>query len=73
MTGDSGFRVFALDHATTIRTIRHRLQEIRESYAIHLIAGSAQDWGDYQRRVGRLEGLDEALHVCNDIEKAEQA
>ena len=73
MDNDSGFRVFALDHATAIRTIRHQLKEIRESYAAHLTSGSAQDWGDYQRRVGRLEGIDEALHVCDDIERAERA
>lgn len=39
----------------------------------YLTSGSAQDWGDYQRRVGVLEGIDEALHVCEDIEKAERA
>ena len=73
MASDSGFSVFALDHASSIRTIKKKLMDVRATHAGYLVDGSAEDWADYQRRVGRLEGIDEALHVCEDIERAERA
>ena len=73
MSSDSGFSVYALDHSSHIRTIKKKLAEIRATHAGYLVDGSAEDWADYQRRVGRLEGIDEALHVCEDIERAERA
>ena len=73
MSEDSGFHVYALDHASHTRTIRKRLEAIRATKCVDLASGMASDWGDYQRRVGVLDGIDEALHVCSEIEKAERA
>lgn len=73
MSNDSGFSVYALDHVQQARTIKKKLAEIRATQAGDLGNGLATDWADYQRRVGRLEGLDEALHVCDEIERAERA
>jgi hypothetical protein len=73
MSEDSGFHVYALDHASHTRTIRKRLEAIRAARCEFLTSGSAADWADYQRRVGVLEGIDEALHVCSEIDKAERA
>lgn len=73
MSDSSGFNVFALDHPHHIRTIRKKLEEIRAVRCEYLTSGSPTDWADYQRRVGVLEGLDEALHVCSEIERAERA
>jgi hypothetical protein len=70
---NSGFSVFALDHAQHARTIKKKLMEIRAERASDLVSGLAADWADYRRRVGVLEGIDEALHVCEDIERAERA
>lgn len=70
---EAGFSVYALDHTQHARTIKKKLTEIRATHAANLVDGLAQDWADYQRRVGRLEGIDEALHVCEDIERAERA
>ena len=70
---DSGFSVYALDHAHHVRTIKKKLTEIRAERAYDLGSGLAQDWADYRRRVGVLEGIDEALRVCEDIERAERA
>lgn len=70
---ETGFSVYSLDHAHHVRTIKKKLTEIRATHALDLASGLAQDWADYQRRVGRLEGIDEALHVCEDIERAERA
>jgi hypothetical protein len=73
MSTDAGFSVYALDHAHHVRTIRKKLTDIRATHAGYIVDGSVEDWADYQRRVGRLEGIDEALHVCEDIERAERA
>jgi hypothetical protein len=65
--------VFALDHHSHIRTIRQQLNMIRANYVEELIVGSAKDFADYRRHVGRLEGIDEALHVCDAVERAERS
>jgi len=66
-----GFSVFALDPPQSIRTFRMLLERRRTERLSELVV--AQDWPDFKRRVGVLEGLDEALQVCDDIEKAERA
>lgn len=73
MSDGSGFRLYALDHAQQIRTIRKQLESVRDQRREHLIGGAAQDWADYKGQVGYLEGIDEALRVCDEIEKAERA
>lgn len=73
MVEDRGFRVFALDHANHIRTIRQKLEVVRDAHRECLWDGTVKNWDDYQRRVGVLEGIDEALHACDEIEKAERA
>lgn len=70
---DSGFHVFALDHAPHMRTIRKRLEVIRGERSDDLLAGLAVDYADYRYRVGYLKALDEALRVCDEIERAERA
>jgi hypothetical protein len=72
-SNDSGFNVYALDHANHIRTIKKKLTEVRAERASDLVSGLAGDWADYKHRVGVLEGIDEALRVCEDIERAERA
>lgn len=71
MSDNRGFQVFALDSPQTLRTIRTRLERIKADRIDELAV--AQDWPDYKRRVGVLQGIDEALQVCDDIEKAERA
>ena len=64
------FNVYGLDSPQVARTIRQRLEKVR-SVRAEIIAspGAVQSWDDYQRRVGVLEGIDEALRVCDDIDK----
>ena len=66
-----GFSVFALDAPHAVRTLRMKLERMKSDRLSELIV--AQDWPDFKRRVGIVEGLDEALQVCDDIEKAERA
>jgi hypothetical protein len=66
-----GFTTFALDSPRSFQTIRRRLEEMKADRTSQLV--SAQDWPDYKRRVGVIQGLEEALHVCDEVEKAERA
>ena len=36
---------------------------------VNLCAGSAVDYGEYQRQVGYLEAMNNVLTVCEEIEK----
>ena len=65
----SGFNVYALDSPKAIRTFRHKLENVRDHKAAIILSGSASDWAEYKRLVGVLEGIDEALRVCDDLEK----
>lgn len=67
-----GFRVFALDHVHDIRTIRKQLESVRNARCEHILSGAVTDWAQYQRSIGVLEGIDEALHICSEIEKAQK-
>ena len=52
------------------RTIRAKLEARRADLAVLIASpGTVGNWDDYQRRVGVIEGIDEALRVCDDIEK----
>ncbi len=51
--------------------MRAKLNQLRAERLNELAV--AQDWPDYKHRVGVLHGIDEALQVCDDIEKAERA
>lgn len=63
------FQVYELDSPQVARTIKHRLEKRREELAAAISMGHAKDWSDYRHRVGVLEGIDEALRVCDDLEK----
>lgn len=64
------FEVYALDSPQVARTIKQKLEKLRAGYAeIIATPHSVKNWDDYQRRVGVLEGIDEALRVCDDLEK----
>lgn len=65
-------RVFALDYPLIARTLKERLQQRRAELAGQLAAGVAEDWGDYKHRVGIIEGLRQAIGICDEIEQDER-
>lgn len=71
MSDNRAFTVFAMDSPQATRTIRARLNQLKADRMEQLAV--AQDWPDYKLRVGVIQGIDEALQVCDDIEKAERA
>ncbi len=58
-----------MDTPRVARTIRGKLEKRKAELADFIVHGQIMDWADYKRRVGVLEGIDEALRVCDDIEK----
>lgn len=68
MTG-SGFSLYALDSPKVARTIKMVLEKRRSDLVGYMADGQVVDWADYQRRVGVIQGIDEALRVCDDLEK----
>ena len=72
MAASDAFTVYALDQSRTPKTIAKRLAERRAELAYFLAEGGAQDWGSYQRIVGTISGLDEAMAICADIEKQQE-
>jgi hypothetical protein len=69
----SGFEVYALDSPQAARTIRAKLERRKVVLSGFILSGDVTDWPDYRRRVGVLEGIDEALRVCDDLEKEGEA
>ena len=66
----TGFAVYGLDTPRAARTIRARLEKRQGEIAALIARGvGINGWDDYKHQVGVLEGLDEALRVCDDIEK----
>ena len=63
------FTIHAVDTPRVARTIRGKLIQRKVELADFIVSGQVNDWADYKRRVGVLEGIDEALRVCDDIEK----
>lgn len=62
------FSVYPLDTPRQARTIRKLLEARRADLAADIAApNSVKNWDDYQRRVGVLEGIDEALRVCDAV------
>lgn len=64
-----GFNVYALDSPQVARTIKQRLEKRRLELAGAISDGLVKDWSDYQRQVGVITGIDEALRVCDDLER----
>ena len=68
MASEAGLRIFALDHPQVARTLRGKLGKRRQELVEQLAQGNAEDYADYKGRVGRLEGIEEAMKICEAIE-----
>ena len=63
------FTVYGIDSPKQARTLKSLLLKRRDFLASAIVDGAVADWADYQRRVGAIDGIDEALRVCDDLEK----
>jgi hypothetical protein len=65
----SSVTFFPVDHPVIARTVRARLEKYRIEL-IEQVAGASVDWPDFQYRKGRLQGVDDAIQHCLDVEAA---
>lgn len=49
------------------RDLHNKLGEALEQHAAELVNGRASDFADYRHRVGRIKGLQEALHFAKEV------
>lgn len=63
----SAVRLFAPDHPSLANTLRAKLMHRRGELALQLI--SSMDWPDHCKRVGVMSGLNEAINMCEFVEK----
>ena len=64
-----------MDGQHIVEVVRNNLRTMMDYGADNVALGGAKDWGEYQRLVGRLEGLAlaerEILDVAQQLLKAE--
>ncbi len=63
----TSIRVSPLDSPTLPRTVRGLLIRRRSELIEGMIY--AQDWPDHKHRIGVIEGLNEAIEMCDMIEE----
>ena len=63
----SAVRFYSPDHPALAATIRARLEQRRKELLDHVLL--AADWPDYTKRRGTIYGIDEAIRLCDEVEK----
>ena len=62
----SAVHLFAPDHPALALTVKARLEAARKQYLEELAMPLGDT--DYQRRAGKVNGLDEAIQICIETE-----
>lgn len=62
-------RYFVPDNPQLVRVLRLKLQELVHKEIAALASNYAQDWPDYKFRTGKIQGLNDAIQVCEEAEK----
>jgi len=62
----SAVRFFAVDHPAVAGTVRARLEQRRKDLLEEMMVSS--DWGDFCKRLGRVEGVMQSINLCADVE-----
>jgi hypothetical protein len=63
---------YAVENPRVTRIYRNTIAERILQVSKQLAAGGAPDYAAYQRAVGRIEGLNEALAILSEIESKER-
>lgn len=63
----TNIQVFPLDDPRLARTLRGKLSErIGQLYNTLMLAS---DWADFKQRLGHLQGMREAIDICEQMEQ----
>lgn len=65
----SAVRLYASDHPALAQTLSAKLRKACAEKIAEIGRGYASDWGDYQKRVGTIVGLEAALQLCAESER----
>lgn len=65
----SGFHVFAVDPPYAAATIGRKIYNRITDVGQQMTEGTIKNWDEYQRMLGRIEGLREAFALCQDADK----
>lgn len=63
----AAYQFFAADHPSLPRTLRGRLEILQSKKLAELYF--SQDWADFQKRRGVMDGLSLAITECAEAEK----
>jgi hypothetical protein len=69
----SAVRYFVPDGTRLPRGLRLRLLERQGEIASGFVNGCAKDFADYRFYVGKIQGIKEAIDICDQMEKDEDA
>lgn len=72
MARQQAVEYFIPDHPGTTRNLRGLLNERIEILSQVIMSGQSSDWADYKHRVGKIEGLREAIATLDEIEKEDR-
>lgn len=64
------FQVYSMDHPNLPRTLRGRLAEQQTRLLAQLLA--SLDWPDFKERRGRIQGLTDAMKLCDEMEREQR-
>ena len=67
MSDHSAVHLVAFEHPGLAHSLRGKLIKRKAELTAQLYC--SQDWADFKSRVGTLNGLDEAIAVCLELEK----
>jgi len=63
----SAVHFFPVDHPAIAGTVRARLEKYRQELVEALPV--SVDWADFKGRLGRLQGVEDAIRHCEDVER----
>ena len=66
---DEAFRTFAMDPPQTAFTLRAKLLKRKAELAEPIVQGYINSYEGYREAVGRMQGLDEAIAICDELIK----
>lgn len=67
----SAVNIYGLDHPRLARTVKAKLEKLKAETLLALPC--AQGWDDFNKRVGQIRGIEDAIALCEQTEKEERA
>lgn len=57
---------------SSLPRLRDKIVQRKNELVMQIASGNSADWPDYKQRIGRLQGIDEALAIIDEMEKHER-